>query len=302
MAQNPNGTLAERYERGTRLRKKTPREKHADLRGSANRDPVAILAVADRTRVQRLVPERYKRMLESPFAFLRGAAAVMAEDLRHQPNAGIPVQACGDCHLMNFGAFATPGAEHRLRHQRFRRDAARRRLHRGPQAAGGERRGRCAGGESLEEAGADDRGHDGARPIVSENARRSPSARRWRSGTARSIWRERSSASRIAALRRELFDIISKTRGRHRRRRQLSASGRRARQPRIEDRPPLHLSFHGKARREGSDRPGTGVLRPTWVAWHPSGSASSSDTISRIRRSRSSASAASARSAPSACS
>src|SRR5437879_13308924 len=47
-------------------------------------------------------------MRRSPFAFLRGAAAVMAEDLRHQPTAGIPVQACGDCHLMNFGAFATP--------------------------------------------------------------------------------------------------------------------------------------------------------------------------------------------------
>jgi uncharacterized protein (DUF2252 family) len=47
-------------------------------------------------------------MLSSPLAFLRGAAAVMAEDLRHQPTAGIAGQACGDCHLMNFGAFATP--------------------------------------------------------------------------------------------------------------------------------------------------------------------------------------------------
>src|SRR5258706_7947988 len=47
-------------------------------------------------------------MLASPFAFLRGAAAVMAEDLKHQARAGISVQACGDCHLMNFGAFATP--------------------------------------------------------------------------------------------------------------------------------------------------------------------------------------------------
>jgi uncharacterized protein (DUF2252 family) len=108
MAQDPSATLAERYERGTKLRKKVPREKHADLDGPSDRDPVAILAAADRTRVQRLVPERYKRMLESPFAFLRGAAAVMAEDLRHQPVAGIPVQACGDCHLMNFGAFGTP--------------------------------------------------------------------------------------------------------------------------------------------------------------------------------------------------
>src|SRR5205085_6356819 len=50
----------------------------------------------------------YQRMLESPFTFLRGAALVMAEDLKHQPSPGIRVQACGDCHLMNFGAFATP--------------------------------------------------------------------------------------------------------------------------------------------------------------------------------------------------
>src|SRR5262249_51606142 len=62
----------------------------------------------ERTFQHPLIPVRYERMLESPFAFLRGAAAVMAEDLRHQPTAGISVQACGDCHLMNFGAFATP--------------------------------------------------------------------------------------------------------------------------------------------------------------------------------------------------
>jgi uncharacterized protein (DUF2252 family) len=107
LTQSP-GTLAERYARGTRLRKKVPREKHADLRGPADRDPVKILAVSDRTRVPELVPVRYQRMLTSPFAFLRGAAAVMADDLSHQAVAGIPVQACGDCHLMNFGAFATP--------------------------------------------------------------------------------------------------------------------------------------------------------------------------------------------------
>src|SRR5262249_29052538 len=67
-----------------------------------------ILARCDRTRVPELVPVRYERMLANSFAFLRGAAAVMAEDLRHQPVVGIAVQACGDCHLMNFGAFATP--------------------------------------------------------------------------------------------------------------------------------------------------------------------------------------------------
>ena len=55
-----------------------------------------------------LVPERYKRMMADPFGFLRGAAAVMATDLAHQPMAGAPVQACGDCHLMNFGAFNSP--------------------------------------------------------------------------------------------------------------------------------------------------------------------------------------------------
>jgi uncharacterized protein (DUF2252 family) len=108
MVQAPSGTLAERYERGTQLRKKVLREKHGDLLGPSGRDVVAILATTDRTRVPELVPVRYERMLASPFAFLRGAAAVMAEDLRHQPAAEIPVQACGDCHLMNFGAFGTP--------------------------------------------------------------------------------------------------------------------------------------------------------------------------------------------------
>ena len=108
MVQSRSHTLAERYEHGTRLRKKVPREGHADLHGPADRDAVAILAATDRTRVPELLPVRYARMLASPFAFLRGAAAVMAEDLSHQPVAGIAVQACGDCHLMNFGAFATP--------------------------------------------------------------------------------------------------------------------------------------------------------------------------------------------------
>src|SRR5258707_14035573 len=108
LTQTPWGPLAERYEHGKRLRKKVPRERHAELLGSAARDPVAILAAGDRSRVPELIPVRYERMVISPFAFLRGAAAVMAEDLKHQPIAGIAVQACGDCHLLNFGAFATP--------------------------------------------------------------------------------------------------------------------------------------------------------------------------------------------------
>jgi uncharacterized protein (DUF2252 family) len=101
------GTLAERYEQGVNLRRKTLRQKHADLL-APDRDPMAILAVGDRTRITKLIPVRYERMLASPFAFLRGAAAVMAQDLRHEPRVGIAVQACGDCHLMNFGAFFTP--------------------------------------------------------------------------------------------------------------------------------------------------------------------------------------------------
>jgi len=87
----PTGTLAERYDWGVGLRQKNPRKKHADLLGPTDRDPVAILARGDRTRVPELVPVRYERMLTSPFGFLRGAAAVMAEDLSHQPTAGIGV-------------------------------------------------------------------------------------------------------------------------------------------------------------------------------------------------------------------
>ena len=55
-----------------------------------------------------LLPIRYGRMMQSPFAFYRGAAAIMAADLAHTPVTGITVQACGDRHLLNFGGFATP--------------------------------------------------------------------------------------------------------------------------------------------------------------------------------------------------
>jgi uncharacterized protein (DUF2252 family) len=98
----------ERFKEGKALRRKTPREAHAELKGSMSRDPVAILAESDPERVPELVPERYKRMMANPFAFLRGAAAVMAADLAHQPMVGLAVQAGGDSHLMNFGAFVTP--------------------------------------------------------------------------------------------------------------------------------------------------------------------------------------------------
>jgi len=105
----PNlGSRTERFKQGKELRNKTPREAHADLKESMTRSAVEILAESDAERVPELVPERYRRMMLNPFAFLRGAAAVMATDLAGQPMAGLPVQAGGDSHLMNFGAFVTP--------------------------------------------------------------------------------------------------------------------------------------------------------------------------------------------------
>lgn len=102
---------AERFDAGKKLRSRVSRESHADFTPTDKRDPVAILSETDASRIPELLPIRYQRMAESPFAFLRGAAAVMAQDLSHMPRVGVPVQACGDCHVMNFGAFETPEDE-----------------------------------------------------------------------------------------------------------------------------------------------------------------------------------------------
>jgi uncharacterized protein (DUF2252 family) len=99
---------AERYEAGRALRKRVARETHADCPPASGRDPVAILALTDGARIPELLPIRYERMVQSPFTFLRGAAAVMAHDLASLPQTGAHVQACGDCHLLNFGAFNSP--------------------------------------------------------------------------------------------------------------------------------------------------------------------------------------------------
>jgi hypothetical protein len=94
---------------GRALRDKTPRLAHGHWRAPDGRhDPIAILRASDEGRVQHLVPIRYGRMLASPFAFYRGSAAIMAADLATTPASGLRVQVCGDCHLMNFGGFATP--------------------------------------------------------------------------------------------------------------------------------------------------------------------------------------------------
>ena len=99
----------DRKEAGKRLRDKVSRASHGVWHRPAGRpDPIDILRAADVTRQPDLVPLRYGRMLQSPFTFYRGSAGVMAADLAPTRATGIHVQACGDAHLMNFGAFATP--------------------------------------------------------------------------------------------------------------------------------------------------------------------------------------------------
>jgi len=101
-------SVAERLAAGKALRTKVPRASHARYEKAADRpDPVAILEQQNVTRVQKLVPVRYARMLASPFAFLRGSAAVMACDLSNTPVTGMQVAACGDMHVANFGLYAS---------------------------------------------------------------------------------------------------------------------------------------------------------------------------------------------------
>jgi uncharacterized protein (DUF2252 family) len=94
---------------GRALRARVPRRSQAAWKPPARRrDPIDLLIASGGRRMPELLPLRYGRMMQSPFAFYRGAAAIMASDLAHTASTGIHVQACGDCHLMNFGGFATP--------------------------------------------------------------------------------------------------------------------------------------------------------------------------------------------------
>jgi uncharacterized protein (DUF2252 family) len=103
-----NGRIDSRI-RGKRSRERTPRSSHGRWQPATDRrDPVAVLEEQAADPVAELVPIRYGWMLASPFAFYRGAAAVMAADLAPTPASGITVQACGDAHLSNFGGFAAP--------------------------------------------------------------------------------------------------------------------------------------------------------------------------------------------------
>ena len=94
---------------GRALRRRSHRKNHATIgRLPANRDAVAIIIASNKGRIEKLLPIRHSRMLESPFTFFRGAAALQANDLAHAPSSAIFTQCCGDAHLMNFGGSATP--------------------------------------------------------------------------------------------------------------------------------------------------------------------------------------------------
>jgi len=94
---------------GKRLRDTVPRASQGLWKRAKDRaDPLELLRASDAGRMAELVPIRYGRMLQTPFTFFRGSANVMAADLAAAPTTGIHVQACGDCHLLNFGGFATP--------------------------------------------------------------------------------------------------------------------------------------------------------------------------------------------------
>ena len=99
---------ADRMARGKDARAAAPLESHAEFAPAGSRDPVGLLVGQAKSRVPELVPVRHGRMLVSPFTFYRGAALPMAADLASTPASGLRVQLCGDAHLSNFGAFASP--------------------------------------------------------------------------------------------------------------------------------------------------------------------------------------------------
>jgi uncharacterized protein (DUF2252 family) len=102
-------SMEERLAQGKQLRQRASRSAHGTWKPTEDRpDPVAMLIESGRGRLESLAPIRHARMLTSPFAFFRGSAAAMAFDLASTPVSGLRAQLCGDCHLGNFGGFATP--------------------------------------------------------------------------------------------------------------------------------------------------------------------------------------------------
>jgi len=100
---------SERRKQGKARREKCPRTSQAEWKPRPrSKDIVKLLVESDADRIAGLIPVKYQRMGVSPFTFFRGAAILQARDLADAPVSGITVQACGDCHLANFGGFASP--------------------------------------------------------------------------------------------------------------------------------------------------------------------------------------------------
>lgn len=105
---NP-ATVQQRIEEGKQQRLQASRQAHALLLAKRrNFDPIDVLLASGAERVRQLLPVKYARMSVSPFAFFRGAVAIMAADLARLPNSGLHAQLCGDAHVQNLGSFAAP--------------------------------------------------------------------------------------------------------------------------------------------------------------------------------------------------
>ena len=106
----PLASPRERYAAGQQLRRRLPRQKQAEwtVVNPTSTNRLRPIYLANQGRLPRLLPEKYKRMKVSPFAFFRGAAPLMAADLANMPRTGVKVQICGDAHVRNVGAYAAP--------------------------------------------------------------------------------------------------------------------------------------------------------------------------------------------------
>jgi uncharacterized protein (DUF2252 family) len=109
MKSNIASSKIERRKQGKALREKCPRTLQAEWKPrSKSQDLIRLLEESDADRIAGLIPVKYQRMSASPFTFFRGTAIIQARDLATARGSGIIVQACGDCHLANFGGFASP--------------------------------------------------------------------------------------------------------------------------------------------------------------------------------------------------
>jgi uncharacterized protein (DUF2252 family) len=109
MKSSVSSSKSERRKQGKALREKCPRTAQAEWKSrSKSQDIIQLLEESDADRIAGLIPVKYQRMSVSPFTFFRGTAIIQARDLANARVSGITVQACGDCHLANFGGFASP--------------------------------------------------------------------------------------------------------------------------------------------------------------------------------------------------